>query len=424
MADRARKLNVVFALSSIGMLIVFTLMIWDDYDRDWKKYQKAFNKLEVKVTQEQAEQAKAQVPTAQQQAMQDEMARAKQDEASKRDAIKKAQGERDKLEGEWYAIDQNYRFTKAEIDVARYDFEEARHKDTSSKAKKEKRLDDLEARWAKLRQDLEDVNARKDAKDKEIAQLEALRLAADKKQKEVYGGVQPAGGPPLQDPARLRDHRAQPARARPGQPVAEGQPDHAREPPGRRHLLGHAEGGPLHDLPSRHRQEGVRDPGPALHHPSQPRLLPPGAAPDRQGGLHLLPPGTRARHRLRERGAHPVHRGPGEGVGEEVPALGQLPPLPLLGLPDDGQGPHRGPVREVPSGSSRSRPIPTSPSTSRDRTRSTRSAAPPATRDAGAPPASSTPCTSRPPPAQEKAVGEGLPEARTRITPSTSGTTR
>ena len=114
------------------------------------------------------------------------MARAKQDEAQKRDQIKKAQGERDKLDGEWYAVDQDYRFTKAEIDVARYDFEEARRKNTSSQAKKEKRLDDLEARWAKLRQDLEDVNARIAAKDKEIAELEATRLAADKKQKEVF----------------------------------------------------------------------------------------------------------------------------------------------------------------------------------------------------------------------------------------------
>lgn len=186
MTERARKMNVVFALSSIGMLLVFTLMIWDDYDRDWKKYQKTFNRLEVKVTREQADQAKAQVPTAQQQAMQEEMARAKQDEAQKRDQIKKAQGERDKLDGEWYAVDQDYRFTKAEIDVARYDFEEARHKDSSSKAKKEKRLDDLEKRWAKLRQDVEDVNARIAAKDQEIAQLEATRLAAEKKQKEVF----------------------------------------------------------------------------------------------------------------------------------------------------------------------------------------------------------------------------------------------
>src|ERR1043166_1049186 len=187
MADRARKLNVVFALTSIVMLVAFTVMIWADYDREWKKYQKAFNKLEVKVTETQAQQAKAKVPSAEQQALQAEMDRAKQEEAQRRDQIKKAQAERDKLEGEWYAVDQNFRFTKAEIDVKRYDYEEAAHK---NKANKDKKLADLKAyedRWEKLRLQLEDVNARKDAKDKEIAQLEATRLDAEKKSKELFG---------------------------------------------------------------------------------------------------------------------------------------------------------------------------------------------------------------------------------------------
>src|SRR6266851_8762003 len=98
MADRARKLNVVFALTSIVMLVAFTVMIWADYDREWKKYQKAFNKLEVKVTEEQAQQAKDKVPGAQQQSLQGEMDRGKQEEAQRREAIKKAQAEKDKLE--------------------------------------------------------------------------------------------------------------------------------------------------------------------------------------------------------------------------------------------------------------------------------------------------------------------------------------
>ena len=140
MADRARKLNVVFALTSIAMLVAFTVMIWADYDREWKKYQKAFNALEMSVTQKQAQQAKDKVPTAQQQALQAELDRAKQEEAQRRDQIKKAQGERDKLEGEWYAIDQNFRFTKAEIDVKKYDYEEAAHK---NKGNKDKKLADL-----------------------------------------------------------------------------------------------------------------------------------------------------------------------------------------------------------------------------------------------------------------------------------------
>src|SRR5712691_526878 len=186
MAERARKLNVVFALTSIGMLIAFTVMIWDDYDREWKKYQKTFNRLEVTVTKEQAEQALGKVDAGRRQDLQAEMERAKQEEGQRKGEIKKAQSDRDKLEGEWYAVDQDFRFTKAEIDVARYDFEEAAHKSLKSANQKQKRLQELIARWEDLNKKLEDVNARKDAADKQLAQLDATRIDADKKSKELY----------------------------------------------------------------------------------------------------------------------------------------------------------------------------------------------------------------------------------------------
>src|SRR6266496_1983013 len=91
MAQRAARLNIVFALTSTAMLVAFTVMIWADYDREWKKYQKKFTRLEIDVTQKQAEQARAKVPTAEQQALQAEMDRAKQEEGQHRGEIKKAQ---------------------------------------------------------------------------------------------------------------------------------------------------------------------------------------------------------------------------------------------------------------------------------------------------------------------------------------------
>jgi cytochrome c2 len=186
MAERARKLDVVFALTSIGMLVAFTLMIWADYDREWKKYQKDFTLLEVKVTREQAEQALGKVDAGRRQALEEEMGRAKQEETQRRDDIQKAQAQRDKLDGQWYAVDQDFRFTKAEIDVARYEYEEAAHKNKGNKDKKLERLQELEARWEELRKDLEDVNAQKDAADKQLAALESTRIDAQKKSKELY----------------------------------------------------------------------------------------------------------------------------------------------------------------------------------------------------------------------------------------------
>ena len=34
MVERTQKLNVVFALTSLGLLVVFSLMVWADYDRE------------------------------------------------------------------------------------------------------------------------------------------------------------------------------------------------------------------------------------------------------------------------------------------------------------------------------------------------------------------------------------------------------
>jgi hypothetical protein len=43
-------LNVVFAASSLFVLFATIWMVWDDYDREWKNYQRQFTALEIEVT--------------------------------------------------------------------------------------------------------------------------------------------------------------------------------------------------------------------------------------------------------------------------------------------------------------------------------------------------------------------------------------
>src|SRR5437870_11845144 len=50
-------LNVVFAASSIFLFLSVIWMVWDDFDRDWKKTQRQFAELEYQVTQAQRTQA-------------------------------------------------------------------------------------------------------------------------------------------------------------------------------------------------------------------------------------------------------------------------------------------------------------------------------------------------------------------------------
>ena len=187
MARRTERLNVLFALTSILMLLVFSAMIWADYDREWKKYQIEFNKLEVKLTDQQIQDALGKLGTDRKQALEAELAKGNQEIAAHRDELGKAQAEADKIHTAWYAIDQDYRFTKADIDVKRYEYEEAAHNRGASADKRKAELVALETKWNELRVKLEDVKASEAQVTARLAELEKTKLDAEKQSKEALG---------------------------------------------------------------------------------------------------------------------------------------------------------------------------------------------------------------------------------------------
>src|SRR5258708_24183938 len=184
MVSRTQKLNLVFALSSIGMLLVFSLMIWADYDREWKTYQNAFNRLEVKYTEQQSQEALGKVDAARRQAVQAELLEGEKEVAARRADLRKAAAEVERAHGVWYGLDQEYRFTKANIDVKRYGYDEAPHRNDRSGPRKKADLEALEKRWADLRVKVEEAKAKEDAAKARVAELEATKLDAEKKQNE------------------------------------------------------------------------------------------------------------------------------------------------------------------------------------------------------------------------------------------------
>jgi cytochrome c2 len=186
MAQRANRMNLVFALSSIGLLVALSYMMWVDYNREWKKHQIQFNKLEVTLTQQQIQGVLGKVDAARRQQLEEAIARGKKEEQARSAEIAKAQAEAERLHGKWYATDQNYRFTKARIDVARYDSEEAAHQKHSDAAAKLKKLRDLEDQWRDYRLALEKVTAEEDAAKAKVADLEKTRLDAQKAETELF----------------------------------------------------------------------------------------------------------------------------------------------------------------------------------------------------------------------------------------------
>src|SRR5262245_34293501 len=111
MVSRTRALNVVFALTSLGLLVVLSLMVWADYDRPWKKYQGEFTRMEEKRTEEQIQQVLGKVDAARKQQIEAQLAKGQQEAAAAAAEIGKAEGEVRKIHDEWYRVDQDFRFT-------------------------------------------------------------------------------------------------------------------------------------------------------------------------------------------------------------------------------------------------------------------------------------------------------------------------
>ena len=144
MVQRTNTLNLVFALTSIGLLLAFSWMVWADYAREWKKYQVRFAHMEQDQARKQVQAARSQVDAGKLQQIDAQIAQGAQESAQRRGQIKKLESELHDLDGEEYRVDQDYRFTKANIDVARYEYEEAAETKAGSADRKKKHLDDLD----------------------------------------------------------------------------------------------------------------------------------------------------------------------------------------------------------------------------------------------------------------------------------------
>jgi cytochrome c2 len=194
MAERTQALNVVFALTSIALLLVLSWMVWADYDREWKQYQKDFVSLDKARAKKQIAEATGKIDPGKKQELEQDRVKAQQEGAAHRAEIAKQEAEIERLHGKWYAIDQNYRFTKAKIDVAKYDYEETAHKDPKHAEGPKKELDRLTSEWADWRTKLEDIKKQQADAQAKLDSLEQSKLAAEKLEKDLLG-----------DQARLQD---------------------------------------------------------------------------------------------------------------------------------------------------------------------------------------------------------------------------
>lgn len=120
------KLNMWFAIIAIGAMLSVFWMIWDDYARPWKAYQRQFQVIQNEVTQQQLASEQSRVDQQQLTGLRTQRDEAEQVLAEQSDRIRELESELSGTQTRLDLADQNFRFARSVYDTRRWEFEEAR----------------------------------------------------------------------------------------------------------------------------------------------------------------------------------------------------------------------------------------------------------------------------------------------------------
>ncbi|HLE21608.1 MAG TPA: hypothetical protein VJB88_10860, partial [Vicinamibacteria bacterium] len=139
-------LNVVFALSSIGLFVTTIWMIWHDYSREWKGYQREFIRLERQTAERQLEEAQASLDPTELQRLEEQLAAADTALAQNQQGIDELEARREHLRDERYLADVEERELKSVYDSKKFYYEEGEHAPAGKGVSREE-LEELERQF-------------------------------------------------------------------------------------------------------------------------------------------------------------------------------------------------------------------------------------------------------------------------------------
>jgi cytochrome c2 len=152
-----RKLNLIFALTSIVLLVSTLAMVFYDYVRGWKWFQLEFNRIQQQRIDQELRAANDTETKKQLAALDREMREGQVEVARQREQYVVAQKELERWEGVHYAADQDYRFAKALLDAKRYELEASIVQHRKDQAQKQREYDELNTRVNRLNLRLQQV---------------------------------------------------------------------------------------------------------------------------------------------------------------------------------------------------------------------------------------------------------------------------
>lgn len=185
-----RKLNLIFALSSLFLLGATGLMVMYDYVRGWKWFQLEFNRIQQQRIEQQLG-VKYDAGTQKRLAALDrEMREGQIEVARQRQDYVRAQKDLEGWEGKHYAADQDYRFAKALLDAKRYEVEAATVQHRKDQHQKEREYKELADRVNRLNLRLQQVTRDRDAARARVDSFLTRITAIEDRRKEIMTDVE------------------------------------------------------------------------------------------------------------------------------------------------------------------------------------------------------------------------------------------
>jgi cytochrome c2/mono/diheme cytochrome c family protein len=185
-----RRLNLIFALTSLGLLAVTGAMVFYDYVRGWKWFQLEFNKIQQQRIEQELRARNDEDMRRQLAALDKERRQGQVEVARQRSEYLEAQKNLEEWDGRHYAADQDYRFAKALLDAKRYELEAAMVLHTFDEKVKRREFDELTERVQRLNLVLQQVTRDRDAAKARVDTFLARMDAIEERRKEITADIE------------------------------------------------------------------------------------------------------------------------------------------------------------------------------------------------------------------------------------------
>jgi cytochrome c2 len=183
------RMNMVFAVSSLLLLAVTLWMVFADYAQPWKRYQAEFRALERQKLAKDTEGERKKINEQQ-------VAQLKKDvQAAQTDLEKHNRGAReleqriDRLKAEIYTADAAWKKAKGDLDASRFEYDTALQAKAGDAAEKGREVERNKKALEKAKQTREDLEAKRDAAQAELAEKKKAITEAEKKLDDLQSGL-------------------------------------------------------------------------------------------------------------------------------------------------------------------------------------------------------------------------------------------